>query len=753
MVDGPTIFEPDAPPPAIPDRFVRVVVERGIDAAPGRDGLTYALPEGVTAAPGQRVRVPLGRGDRPTPGIVVAAGGVELLDGFDPRRTKPVLDVTGAELPADLIDLARWMADYYATPLGMVLATMLPAAVKTGTGARTETRLMRTTTDPAAAADLPPSARTAWTTIAALPDDTFPITSRDLAATAHAKTRGPINRLTAAGLLAPVEVETVRAPEAFWTDRPAPPAPPPLIDAQRRAVESILAARHAFAVHLLHGVTGSGKTEVYLRILEHVLDAGQTALVLVPEIALTPQTAGRFIDRFASAGVAVLHSGLSASQRHKQWRHAADGRARVVVGARSAVFAPLPNLGVVVIDEEHDASYKQDQLPRYHARDVAIKRAHTLGIPVVLGSATPALESYLNAIALPERPARYTYHALPRRVTGRPLPPVELIDLAHEREPDPNDSRRFRALGATLATALAQTLEDGAQAVLLLNRRGLAAYVACPDRTCGWVMECERCDAAMVVHRAATRHGQLLACHHCQAEQLRPATCPVCAKRTIDLGVGTQRVETELEERFADSHGLRLGETLLRLDADTMRTARDYFDALTRFAEGEVRVLLGTQMIAKGLDVPGVRLAGVINADTALHLPDFRAAERTFQLVTQLAGRAGRGDHPGRVIVQTMAPDEPALQAAAQHDYAGFANAELCIRRDAKLPPFTRMARVVCRDEDFARADAAASEVAACLRAIRVPGLRVEGPPRAPSPASAITTASRSRSMRTPPPT
>ncbi|MEM8739806.1 MAG: primosomal protein N', partial [Planctomycetota bacterium] len=384
-------------------------------------------------------------------------------------------------------------------------------------------------------------------------------------------------------------------------------------------------------------------------------------------------------------GVAVLHSGLTAAQRHAQWRQLRDGRARIVVGARSAVFAPLAAVGLIVVDEEHEASYKQDQLPRYHARDVAIKRAQLAGCPVLLGSATPSLESYHNAAA-----GRARLLELPDRVPGARLPLVERIDLVQERR----ERRGVHLLSRRLETLLHQNLADGGQTILLLNRRGYANYLACPDHRCGWMMRCDHCDVTMVYHRdAALPTGGVVRCHHCGAEQVLPRVCPESGHRVNVFGLGTQKVQAELEHKFP-------GARLARMDADSMRSARDYQRTLDAFARGETDLLLGTQMIAKGLDVPNVRLVGVISGDTSLNFPDFRASERTFQLIAQVAGRAGRGAHRGRVVVQSFNPDDPAIELAAAHDYPAFARRELETRAAAGLPPVGRMARIVLRDLD-----------------------------------------------------
>lgn len=719
------LFQTDPPPDFSRARFARVAVERGIESA--RDGLiehtlTYRIADDQ-AAIGDRVRVPLGRGNKPAEGVVVRVGGVELLDGLDPRKVKAIVARTGSRLPASLIAMAEWMAIYYVCPLGMVLATMMPAAVKRGVGLKTTTLLQRADAPPALPEGSTKAFRAAWARVLAAGTTEFPTDPRTLTA-ALGLSPAAIKKLTAAGLLIATTQRTLTS-TAPQESAPGPVAPrPTLTPEQHAAVEGVCADLGRFHVHLLRGVTGSGKTEVYLRVIEAAMARGKTAIVLVPEIALTPQTSRRFLDRFGPGRVAVLHSGLTASQRHGQWAACATGAVRVVVGARSAVFAPLPDLGLIVVDEEHDSSYKQDQLPRYHARDVAVKRGHLEGLPVLLGSATPSLESWANARVNKAGLGKYRLWTLAMRATGAPMPPVEIVDLAMERRAraalaGPGD-RHLHLVGPTLERALGETLGAGGQAILLLNRRGYANYLCCPDPKCGYLMHCRDCDATMIYHLADAARGLsaggFVRCHHCLAEQLLPKKCPDCGKGINTFGLGTQRVEEELERKFAIPHGLRIGTTLLRVDGDTMRSARDYFDALGRFADGSVRVLLGTQMIAKGLDFPNVRLVGVVHADTALSLPDFRALERTFQLVSQVAGRAGRGKEAGRVIVQTMEPRSPAIVLAAAHDYEKFADQELAIRTRAGLPPVGRMARVVCRDEDHAKAHAAAGAIADALQ-------------------------------------
>ncbi len=703
--------------------YAHVAVERAVDRYP--DGLTYAVPAEpaplADVRPGRRVIVPLGRSDRPVAGYVVDRFDASQLDAdLDPSKIKCIdrLDDAAAELPGQLIDLARWMSGYYCCPIGITLASMLPAAVKRNVGAVTRTLVdLADAPDGEPAGRLSPKQRAVLDLLASLPVDERPIEIADLASRAGLKTKGPIRKLIDAGRLTTFRKTNI---EADWADRAVDTATPErLTDQQQRVLDDVSrAVGRGYSTHMLYGVTGSGKTEIYIRLMQRVLETGRSALMLVPEIALTPQTGGRLLGRFADQRVAVLHSGLTAAQRHQQWSLAASGAARIVLGTRSAVFAPIPDdqLGVIVVDEEHDGSYKQDQAPRYHGRDVAVRRAHLAGCPVLLGSATPSMESWHNAV----HRRSYHLHQLPQRAPGMKLPKVRIVDFAEQRRQ--RRDKRVHLIGPVMEQAIERTLETGGQALILLNRRGYANYIACPDQICGWVMTCRHCDATVVYHR----HGSLPAggfvrCHHCLSEQKLPEQCPLCTRRVVTFGLGTQRVEEELSRKFAS---LCLGTTMLRLDADTMHSARDFHDALDRFGRGEVRVLLGTQMIAKGLDFPNVRLVGVINADTAISLPDFRATERTFQLVSQVAGRGGRSEQPGHVIVQTFHPDMPAIQLAATHDYPSFARQELAERQQCGLPPFARLARIVVRDPDHVRARTIAERTAEALRQVAAESAR-----------------------------
>lgn len=752
--------------------YATVALERSIDAS---TGFTYGVPPAMKdLEPGERVVVPLGRSDRKVAGYVT-----NIEPSTTIARVKPILERDGNRvgLTMDLIKLAQWMAAYYCAPIGMVFANMLPAAVKKGTGIVVEICVELTEDGQRVAIALAASAKVevpsglklsklqkaALSVMKDRPtgeDDA--VTMRDLADLAGAKTVTPVKQLIDKALLRGVERSSIRAARNIWTptEHELPMPPRVTLNAeQASAVDHLTAQLHnGFSVSLLHGVTGSGKTEVYLRMIEGLLaqrnDApkiprqeremrGPSVIVLVPEIALTPQTSKRFHERFDN--VAVLHSGLTAAQRHEQWQRIRRGEAHIVVGARSAIFAPLANLKLIVVDEEHETSYKQDQVPRYHARDVAIKRAQLCGVPIVLGSATPSLESYYNTAGFSQATgadhqgsAKRNFHLLklPNRVTGLMLPEVDIVDMRDERR------KRYQMTGKTgwhllslrLEKQLQQTMKEGGQAILLLNRRGYGNFIGCADQHgCAWVKFCDYCDATMVYHRdKSLPAGGLIRCHHCDAEQLLPKTCPDCGRAVNVFGLGTQRVEEEIERLCPDA-------PMMRMDSDSMRRGADYHDALERFRSGELRILVGTQMIAKGLDFPNVRVVGVINADTSLHLPDFRSAERTFQLIAQVAGRAGRGTEPGRVIVQTFNPNDPAIQLASKHDYETFARRELALREKTALPPITRMARIVLRDRDQMQVIKAAAELARDLKTFIADlnrGIRMRGP--APCPIARV---------------
>jgi primosomal protein N' (replication factor Y) len=705
----------EEPPPAGP--FAGVALDQSIDRV-----LDYSIPPRLihSLQVGQVVKVPLGRNNKRARGYVVS-----IHDTTEYPKIKPIAEIDDPRVlvGGKLMDLARWMSRYYVTPLGTVIESIIPSAVKkkVGLGYAQIVRLAQSREQTQATLEKTkaPKRRAILARLLQLPPDGS-IELVRLAGESGA-TAPTIRKLVRVGLITiRPEIDLPRL-TADIVDTPGDELQIQLNEDQKLVLEHLLprvigapigepagepaSAGGPFSVNLLHGVTGSGKTELYLQCINQVVATGEPAIVLVPEIALTPQTVKRFTARFKR--VAILHSGLGAAARHKFWQQISQGLADVVVGARSAIFAPVPKLGMIVVDEEHESSYKQDTAPRYHARDVAIKRGQIENVPVLLGSATPSLESYHRVTAraafppLPEPEGiRPTYHllTLPNRVRGLALPHVELVDMITERRLH----RGVHLISKRLEYLLRNTIDTGQQAILLLNRRGYSNFVYCSS--CGHVMQCKYCDTTMTYHRSAGAsvtsaklaegvHTGQLHCHYCLAVNPLPDRCPACGRLMSLFGLGTQRVEEEIARKFPDLK-------FARVDSDSMRSARDYEQTLGRFARREIQVLLGTQMIAKGLDYPNVTLVGVISGDTALALPDFRAAERTFQLITQVAGRAGRGDAPGRVVLQTFLPDDPTIRAALKQDFEGFANTELGHRREVGLPPYTRMVRIVLRDQD-----------------------------------------------------
>ncbi len=503
-----------------------------------------------------------------------------------------------------------------------------------------------------------------------------------------------------------------------------------LNEAQTEALGTIVAAmeKGGFRPHLLYGITGSGKTAVYVAAMQRALAAGKSALLLVPEIGLTPGTAAQMVAAFGGE-VALLHSQLTPDERAEQWHRIRRGEARVVIGTRSAVFAPMPKLGLILVDEEHDGSYKQEETPRYHGRDVAVMRGKLLGCTVVLGSATPSLESWQNA----ER-GRYARVEIRERVQDRPLPKVEMIDMREEfRETGQEQLFSRRLIEETQAT-----IDRGEQVVILINRRGYSFVVMC--RSCGEKLECENCAISLTYHKNegpgpraqgsegdVARVGQRLECHYCGYRRAVPKACPKCqSEHLYYLGAGSEQGEERLQELFP---GARIG----RMDRDTVRSRGDMERLLARLHSGEINLLVGTQMIAKGHDIHGVTLVGVVGADFALGLPDFRAAERVFQLLTQVSGRAGRGELPGKVLVQTYQPDHYVNQFAREHDYTGFAARELYFRRAMRYPPFSVLANVIIQSERLEEVLEWSTKLGRWLQARQLEGVRVLGPAAAPN--------------------
>ena len=677
---------------------------------------SYAVPDELAAglSPGSRVLVPVGRKGRPQVGFCL---------GLDHREwsttLKPILEVLDpvSLLGGPLLELGRWMAGYYLCPLGRTLAAMVPEAARSKSGFRKVAfvwALEPQADQPQGSVRLTSKQR-AVLECAPPPGSDIPMALlSERSGSSIAVIRGLVRR----GLLGAEQRLVPDAAPDFDLPRVEPDFD--LNPAQRDAVAKIepWLSTPGFRVGLLFGVSGSGKTEVYIRAIRKCLDAGRQAIVLVPEIALSSQTAPRLAQRFSD--VALLHSGLTGRAKSLTWHEIARGTKRVIIGTRSAVFAPCPNPGLIVVDEEQETSFKNQQAPRYHARDVAIKRAQLQSLPVLLGSATPSLETWVNAGRL----EHFELIRLPARVSGLPMPRTHMVDMRVEAR-----RRKGTHLMSTLMEEkLGQALERGEQAVLLLNRRGFATHLYCP--TCKQRVACPKCGVGMVYHKP----GQRALCHYCGTAISVPTRCPdpTCGGKLARFGMGTQRIEEELQAKFPQAR-------VLRVDSDTMNRPTDYRDVVSRFEQRRLDVLIGTQMIAKGLDFPFVSFVGVISADTALTLPDFRAGERTFQLVTQVSGRAGRslatGQDGGQVVLQTLAPEMPAIQAAVKQDYEAFAAHELKTRHELRLPPYARLIRLVLEDARHSRLVAEADALAGRIReALGEPDLcvRIGGPTPCP---------------------
>ncbi|QDV65559.1 Primosomal protein N' [Crateriforma conspicua] len=656
----------------------------------------YAIPDAIRShiQPGSRVRVPLGRRRGGTMGWCIHVD----MAGKSRHKLREISELLDEEPLCDpaLVRLVLWIAHYYQAPAGQVFDTLIPSSVRSSAGTKQKTYFRadpKDLTEEIVAGLSPKQQAVARMLLAA----NAPMTAAQISIQVGC-TEDPIRRLHKKGLLSS---ERRREQNSGMTTRwqindGEAEKTHHLTDSQSDALKQINQAVESekTKVMLLHGVTGSGKTEVYIRAIEHLVKFGRGAIVLVPEISLTPQTRGRFERRFDS--VAVLHSQMTPAERHFQWQRIRSGEVQVVIGPRSAVFAPLPKLGLIIIDEEHDGSFKQDTQPRYHARKVAIARANSLGIPVLLGSATPSLESWH---------ATRTGHAerlsLPDRVRDRAMPDVQLVDMRIK------DDRTVGAISRPLHQAVQETIHENGQCILLLNRRGFATTIQCPS--CGHVVACPDCDMPLTHHR----DGGKAMCHYCDFCIATPPWCPACRFDGIRYGgLGTQKLEVEVKARFPNAN-------VARMDSDTMRRPGSHQKVLSAFRSGKIDILLGTQMIAKGLDFPNVLLVGVINADSALHFPDFRAAERTFQLVTQVAGRTGRGDRGGRVIVQTYSPEHPAIQAASRHDYIGFTEDELVNRKKYNYPPWGSVARIIIRGTEEETTERIAEELVGRIEATR----------------------------------
>lgn len=637
--------------------------------------LHYKVPESLAADVrlGSLVRVPIM--NRFHLGLVMS---LDAVPDCPPAKLKPISDVLH-DFPAltpDLLGLARWMHSYYAARMESVLEAMIPTAVRDGTRVKSEkylrsARPLTAEEKAALAKKAPQQARVCLF----LQEQLHPVKKSLLLARLHV-TAAVIAALVKRGLVAEETRHVERVAYADnWTGGEIVAGRPPPLNEEQAAVVSAVGdslTKGKFAVHLLHGVTGSGKTEVYLRAVEQVLASGGSAIYLVPEVALTPQTVARLRGRFEAAGhrTVVWHSHLGDGERLDGWTALASGQARVVVGARSAVFAPMPDLRLIVVDEEHEPAYKQDETPRYHGRDVAVYRAKLAGAVCLLGSATPSLESVANV-----RAGKYQLNRMTKRVDDKKMPDIQIVDMRIEVM----RQRGMVTLSRLLVDHMHQRFARKEQTILFINRRGYSSSMQC--RKCGHVEQCPHCSVSMTYHRT----DETLKCHLCGHTRGAPAVCPACAAPDIRWrGLGTQRVEEAVRRVLPRAR-------LERMDTDTMAKKHRFREILGDFRAGKIDVLIGTQMIGKGLDFPNVTLVGLIDADLSMHVPDFRANERTFQLLVQVAGRAGRGDRSGEVVVQTFTPKSDAVQFAKRADFDGFAEGELAMRKQFQYPPYRHL--------------------------------------------------------------
>ncbi len=669
--------------------IARVTLEMAL-----RKEFDYSIPPGLTQQVdiGSRVQVPFG--GRTVFGCVTALAEESAHTGL-----KPILKVIGAQtlITPKILKLARWIGEYYCCAPEVALKSVLPDAVRQEEAGWREKLYVRALSFAGELPKLSKRQKEVWHII----EERRELPLQELLGLADT-TAGTIRRLEDKGLVAIAAQISQRDP--FANEHILPTQPLPLNPGQLKALEAVIAAidrnrepgrrdnqspiiNHKSPIthhrpFLLHGVTGSGKTEVYLQAIAHTLAQGKGAIVLVPEISLTPQTVERFKARFSSGSlqtlVAVLHSRLSTGERHDEWHKIRQGRARIVIGARSAIFAPVDPLGLVIVDEEHENSYKQEEAPRYHARDVAIVRGQMEGATVLLGSATPSLESFYNC-----KKGKYTLLELPHRADEKKMPIVRVIDMRQTLR----KGKVIPIFSPQLTDAIAHRLQRGEQTILFLNRRGYSTSLQCP--LCGFVAGCPNCTISLTYHRP----DQKLACHICGHTDSVPSLCPNPKCRNAEIryaGLGTQKVEDTLTRLFPHAR-------VKRMDSDALKKKDDFRRILGDFRAGKIDILVGTQMIAKGLHFPNVTLVGIIYADLALHQPDFRAGERTFQLLTQVAGRAGRGDIEGEVFVQAFTPFHPAIQFARRHDFAGFFEQELEFREQLRYPPLSRIALLTLR--------------------------------------------------------
>jgi primosomal protein N' (replication factor Y) len=703
-----SLFASETTEEPICNHIIRVAFESAADTE-----FDYFVPDDLwPIKTGQRIEAPFGRKNKPEVGFCVEADvppEQSFITHGRGRELKKVARVIDKEPLVDtqLMDLARWISGYYVCPLGQVLSAMVPGAVKKGAGARTERCAYLTV----GSADIEETVKQLRgkkqkqiVTLLRTREASNAETALELKQILEeiGCTDQPVKKLAEKHIVKITEKTILKALPAIPVGMSIKADKVVLNEDQRKAMSSINAQIDSgmFGVTLLHGVTDSGKTELYIRAVEAVLQKGKTAIVLLPEIALTTQTVQRFSSRFEK--IAVMHSGLTAAQRNVQWRKIKAGDADVVIGARSAVFAPLARLGLIVVDEEHEPSYKQDTAPRYNGRDVAIKRAQLADAHCILGSATPSLETLSNCTGR----KHFNLARLPKRVMDLPMPDMKLVDLRREHY----SINGINLISEPLAERLKEVLAKNEQAILLLNRRGYSNFVFCPS--CKHTLHCRNCDVTLTFHKSKTHRGGRMRtitgkhinygyamCHYCLAQTLVPEKCPLCGKGMAMIGLGSQRLEEELAKKFPQAR-------TSRIDSDSM-AGRNYYHLLKDFSDGQIDILAGTQMLAKGLHFPNVTLVGIISADTSLYLPDFRANERTFQLISQVAGRAGRSAKKGTVFVQTFLPNQPAIQFALNADFDGFVREELKHRNACNLPPYWRLAVIVLRDMDFEKLETA----------------------------------------------
>jgi primosomal protein N' (replication factor Y) len=657
---------------SIKDKYVEAALP-----LPLRQTFTYRVPAELreNLAIGSRMTVPFGR-------RTLIAYAVELHDSLpadtdiDETKIRDIIDVLDAEplITNEILELTKWASDYYASFWGEMLKASLPAGLNTGKvqpKRRKAVRLLRSAVD----SDDKPLTAQQQTIVDTLSKAGGEMLFAELL-DAVGGGASAVNTLSKRGILEVYVQEVLRDPlRESVSDRYQEITLSPEQQLHLDSIVSAITPDKLFKAFLLHGVTGSGKTEVYIRAMKHTLSLGKTALMLVPEISLTPVFSRRLRAAFGR-DVAILHSNLSAGERFDEWRRIRNGEARVAIGTRSAVFAPLQDIGLIIVDEEHDPSYRQHESPFYHARDVAVMRAHKSGAAIVLGSATPSMETFFNA-----KKGKYEYLHMPERFGGRGLAKAELIDMREVFKRFGKDV----ALSPELLDAVRETHDRGEQTIILLNRRGFSQFVLC--RMCGEMLKCRNCDITLTYHR---RDSKLL-CHYCNYKEKVPETCPKCGSEYLYfVGEGTENITDQLAAKFPS---LRIA----RVDRDTMKHKGEIDETLLSFAAGKLDLIVGTQMIAKGHDFPNVTLVGVVSVDIGLGLPDLRSAERTFQLITQVAGRAGRGRKPGRVLIQTYYPEHYALRHAKEQDYEGFYEEEIKYRERFFYPPFYVLASIMIK--------------------------------------------------------